>query len=83
MNQRRHFTICALTIVLILAAVADSDEPVEIGSRRELFVDRHLIDQLDGASLTLHRPQPREVVMRVDKPWESYSPGYTTIVRDD
>jgi len=39
MNQRRHSTISALTIVLTLAAIADSDEPVEIGSRRELFVD--------------------------------------------
>jgi hypothetical protein len=83
MNLRRHATISALTIVLALAAVADSAEPIEIGSRRELFVDRHLIDRLDGVRMEMHRPQPREVVMRFDKPWESYSPGYTTIIRDD
>ena len=82
MNQRRHSTISALIIVLALAGVADSGELVEIGSRRELFVDRHLIDRLDGARLEMHWPQPREVVMRFDEPWESYAPGYTTIIQD-
>jgi hypothetical protein len=34
-----------------LSPVILAAEPVEIGSRRELFVDRHLIDRLDGARL--------------------------------
>ena len=28
-----------------------SAEPINLGSRRELFVDRHLIEKLDGAQL--------------------------------
>jgi len=31
--------------------------PIDIGSRREPFVDRFLIDRLDNASLKLHEPQ--------------------------
>ena len=74
-----------LTAFILLSSltVLSAAEPIDIGSRRELFVDRHLIDQLVGARLELHRPQPREVVMRFDKPWESYAPGYTTIIQDD
>ena len=64
-------------------ATATAAEPIDIGSRRELFVDRRLIEKLDGVRLERHRPQPREVVMRFDKPWESYSPGYTTIIQAD
>ncbi len=39
---------------------------LHIGSRRELFVDRYLIAQLDGASLKLHPPQRREIVFQID-----------------
>ena len=70
-------------ILLSSSTVLSATEAIDIGSRRELFVDRHLIDQVDGARLEMHRPQPREVVMKFDKPWESYSPGYTTILQDD
>ena len=46
-------------IILALMIVLNSEaraEPVDIGSRRELFVDRLLIDQLDGVMLKLHHP---------------------------
>lgn len=70
-------------ILLCWVPALSAAEAIDIGSRRELFVDRHLIDQLDGARLAMHRPQPREVVIRFDKPWERHSPGYTTIVHDE
>lgn len=60
-----------------------ASEPIDIGSRRELVIDRHLIDKLEGVRLALHRPQPRKVSIRFDKPWEMESPGYTTIVHDE
>ena len=63
--------------------VADkSVEVIDIGSRRELFVDNYLIDHLDGARLYLHHPQPREVVLTCDQPWEKTGPGYTTVFKD-
>ncbi len=56
--------------------------PVHIGSRRELFVDRLLIDRLKNASLFQHAPIPREVVFRHDAPWEGPFSLYHTLVRD-
>jgi hypothetical protein len=70
-------------VVAGTAPATDRSAPIDIGSRRELFVDQHLIEKLDGARLALHRPQPREVAMRFDQPWESRSPGYTTIIHDE
>lgn len=41
-----------------VAAAAPAAPPLDLGDRRELFVDRYLIERLDGASLRLHHPQP-------------------------
>jgi len=51
------------------ADVAESPA-LDIGSRLELFVDDVVVDQLKGATLKLHEPQPKEVVLRFDAPWE-------------
>lgn len=56
-------------------ARGDEDEgdgvaPVDIGCRRELFIDQYLIERLEGVRLALHRPSRREIVFRTDAPWE-------------
>jgi hypothetical protein len=49
---------------------AEPVEPVAIGSRRQLFVDRSLIERLNGTMLKLHEPVSGGVAIRIDKPWE-------------
>ncbi len=48
----------------------NSINPVNIGSRRELFVDYLLLDRLSGSYLKLHEPCSSGSVLRIDKPWE-------------
>jgi hypothetical protein len=56
------------------------EDSLNLGSRRELFVDHYLIDTLDGVRLELHRPQPAEVVLRADRPWEgAFNYGHAVI----
>jgi len=57
-------------------------KPVNIGSRRELFVDRFLIDSLHGAQLFLHEPRDEGPTFRFDQPWEGLFCGYSTVIRD-
>lgn len=45
-------------------------EILDIGSRRELFVDDRLIEERRGARLMLQRPERREVAMTFDAAWE-------------
>jgi len=63
------------------AAVAD-DNMIHIGSRRELFVDRHLIEKMNGAELRLHHPVPREVAIVHDRSWEGNGCAYMTVFQD-
>ena len=59
-----------------------TDSPIHIADRRELFVDHHLIDQLDGAELKLHEPRPAGPALRFDQPWEGAFSGYASVFRD-
>jgi hypothetical protein len=56
---------------------------LNIGSRLELFVDDYLIDHLGGkAELRIHQPEPKEIVIVHDKPWEGSGSGYHSIFKD-
>ena len=57
-------------------------EPVDLGSRRELFVDDLLIGELDGTTLEMHRPQPGGVAIRYDGPTDGIFSFYTTVLKD-
>jgi len=57
--------------------------PVEMGTRRELFADRHIVEALEGdIVLRLHRPTAREIVVEHDAPWEGSASGYHSIFHD-
>ncbi|MBW3599319.1 MAG: hypothetical protein KY475_18880 [Planctomycetes bacterium] len=68
--------IRALRVVLPLVAAVAMTAPtrgqdaLDLGNRRELFVDGRLIERLDGVALRLHKPRPANTVLEIDKPWE-------------
>ncbi|MFP6738053.1 MAG: hypothetical protein VCD34_04855 [Planctomycetota bacterium] len=82
----QHLLIAAaLSFILQGAAFAlpaDEETPVDIGSRRELFVDEFLIGKMQGASLKLHPPTPDGDAIAFDKPWEGRFAGYVTVLKD-
>ena len=55
---------------------------VDIGARRELFVDDWLIDHLDGAEQRLHQPVPQEIAITFDEPHEGNISYYVRVFRD-
>lgn len=57
--------------------------PIALGSRRELFIDDFLIDRLAGkAEQRLHQPQPQELAIVHDAPWEGSGCGYHSVFQD-
>ncbi len=74
------------SLLLSLAAAsanpAETTEALDIGSRLGLFVDDYLIDLREGVRLQLHEPQPEEVVLVADAPWEGNISGYFNVFRD-
>ncbi|MEE3370264.1 MAG: hypothetical protein VX346_13075 [Planctomycetota bacterium] len=73
-----------LTICLFGETPSHSQDAVlALGSRRELFVDGHLIESQVGAvELKLHEPRPQEVALTFDQPWEGNTSGYPTVMYD-
>ena len=56
---------------------------IDIGSRRELFVDSSIVEELSGgAQLRLHRPVPREIALEHDLPWEGTGCIYHCVFLD-
>jgi hypothetical protein len=78
---------CGLLLVtgLLAGNFAEADspesEPVHIGSRRELFVDKYLIDSLDNVRLVLHAPVDMGQVLPFNQPaWEEKHCTYATVL---
>lgn len=55
----------------------DRAEAIDVGSRRQLFVDRFLIDRLDNATLKLHEPR---LAPPMDQPADNLE--YGTVIKD-
>ena len=63
------------------AQTTTNESGIFLGSRRELFVDRLLIDRLTNAHLHLHEPRDEGPVLRFDNSWEGPHAGYVTILK--
>lgn len=71
-----------LTVLTLLQLFARA-EVLSLGDRRELFVDRALIERLDRTELRLQTPRPAGVVFRFDRPWEGIVSGYVTVLEEN
>ena len=76
MNHQAFFS---LTAAICLPAVSLAAATIDLGTRRELFVDHFLIEKLDGLELRLNKPVAAGVVLRLDRPWEGIVSGYFTV----
>lgn len=76
-----HRLVPALLVVFL--ANGSAEESVDVGGRLELFADDFLIESLSpGITRKLHRPEPKDVVLTADAPWEGNTSGYYTVFRD-
>jgi len=57
-------------------------EIIDIGARRELFVDDFLLDTLEDVRLDLKHPERREVSFTCDAPWEDNVAGFDSVFCD-
>lgn len=91
-RTRRDFLRQGLSVAAIVAcqparaalagAAADGNAVLAIGCRRELLVDDFLIAALTGAELKLHKPEPHDVAIVCDAPWEGNTSAYYTLFQD-
>ena len=80
--QSLLFSLMLTGSLLVQAPSPTFAETVDIGSRRELFVDDYLIDTMQGLELVMQKPVRREVVMNYDRAWEGNCCIYQSIFKD-
>jgi hypothetical protein len=80
--SRRDLLLTPAAAVAASSSAAGAPQPpIHVGSRRELFVDRELVDTLEGdAQLRLASPVPRETVLHLDRPYEGPFSAYFTML---
>ena len=69
-------------ISALCAAVLSAQTVIDIGSRRELFVDELVIERLQGAELRAQQPIEKGPVLQLDRPWEGAFSGYFTVIQE-
>ncbi len=79
--MRPRHIFCSLALCLIACGTTLAD-PIDVGSRRELFIDDALVDSMENVTLKVHQPVRKEVSIKWDKPWEGSGCGYTTVFQD-
>ena len=88
--RRRDFFSSVATVALApsvssLASADPKNKPIDVGSMRQLFLDDLWFDKQENVQLALHKPMPREIVIRAkDHPWEpaAHSLHYPCVLKD-
>ncbi len=69
--------------IILASSISFAAEPIDIGNRLELFIDNHLIEKIAGdVTQEMLKPEPREVIIVTDSPWEGNTSGYYTLFQD-
>ncbi|MGX5819312.1 hypothetical protein ACWKWU_14000 [Chitinophaga lutea] len=65
------------------AAMPGPAAPLQIGRDRQLFVDDYIIGRMEGGAVRkMHRPQPQEISILHDAPWEGSYCNNHSVFRD-
>ena len=77
-------TLLLLSGQLLQAGHHNAENPLDIGTRLELFVDDYLIDSMTGAvDLKLHTPSSAGRVLDFYEPWEGTTCFYVSVVHGE
>jgi hypothetical protein len=82
MNRRRFHAALAAATASPWMQAASPPAAEQIGNRRELFVDRALIEEMQGVDLRLATPVDGGPALQLDRPWEGNFSNYTTVLKD-
>ena len=81
-RQSSRLILTPLVLLIANATVCGGESSIDIGSRRQLFVDGHLIERMDGVRQVLHRPVRREISIKAQHPWEKYGVSYMVTFKE-
>lgn len=84
LSKARLIRIVTLSTVVIPILIASP--PLDVGTRKQLFIDTRFIQSSEGITLSFHAPyQTGEEILTADAPWEKGGliGSYSTVVKED
>ena len=81
-SNRLKSLVAGVAVLVLVLPVAGISQALPLGSQRQLFVDRVLVDRLEGMELRLQQPRPENIAIEYDRPWEDSLAFYTTVLKD-
>ncbi len=75
-----------LSVALFNPAIAVAQNAIDVGSRKQLFIDHKFIESAEGIRLVLNPPhQSREKLVVADQPWErdGWVASYSTVIQEN
>lgn len=82
MRRQTYFALALAGAAGLSGPVVRAADPVALGDRLELFADGALLARVEGVEHVPQRPEPGEVVMTFDAPWEGNTSAYYTLFQD-
>jgi len=70
MARATRCTFLTLLALLLAPLAAHADKPIDIGARRQLFLDDHITEKINGLKRTMQQPEKRGPVLKAEEPWE-------------
>ncbi len=85
--MRIHISLCALTLLAFGINEVDAARPIDVGTRKQLFVDEKFIARSRGIKLTMNTPKKiTEAVLATDAPWDGEPNAtvgwYSSVIKD-
>lgn len=74
--------ILTFLAAFLFTTISFAEEAINLGSRRELFVDSFLLASKTNVQFVLHEPRDEGSVLPFDAPWEGQFSAYCTVIKD-
>jgi hypothetical protein len=82
-----HISVCSLILLACGICAARAAEPIDVGSRKQLFIDHKFVACSRGIELTMNTPvKMNQPVLASDAPWDGEPKAsiglYSTVIKD-
>lgn len=81
--KRLKSMVATILLVVFISATSQAAKPLDIGSRRQLFVGQDLIERMDDVRQVLHHPERRQIAIKPEHPWEQFGVSYMVVISDN
>ncbi|UCG46178.1 MAG: hypothetical protein JSU94_11810 [Phycisphaerales bacterium] len=78
-------SICGLLVLLTVATgpAAQAAAALDVGGRRQVFIDGRFIERSSGVDIVVHRPRKTgDIVLKCEHPWEQRFGQYHSVLYD-